>query len=183
MRPLHIVAPAPVGGLERVVELLCAGQRARGHDVHVAAVLDPEADEAGLPLLQRLRDAGVAVHSLKTPARAYRMERERIAALCGQVRPDVVHTHGYRPDVLDAPMARRAGVPTVTTVHGFTGGGIRNRVYEGLQRRSFRRFSQVVAVSRALGDALSSGGVPAARVRVVPNAWSPGAPLLERGEA
>ena len=48
---------------------------------------------------------------------------------------DVVHTHGYRADVLDAPAARRAGFPTLCTLHGFIGGGWRNRLYEALQRR------------------------------------------------
>lgn len=183
MRPLHIVAPAKVGGLERVVELLCGGQRARGHDVQVAAVVDPGSGPGDVPLLERLRAAGVGVHTIAVAGRAYREERERVAELCRTLRPTVVHTHGYRPDVLDAPVARRAGIPTVTTVHGFTGGNVRTRLYEGLQRRSFRRFSGVVAVSPPLAESLVRSGVPARRVRVVANAWSPGAPPLERVEA
>src|SRR2546426_2354178 len=41
--------------------------------------------------------------------------------------PDVVHTHGYRPDVVDSGVARRLRIPVVTTVHGSTGGGWRDR--------------------------------------------------------
>jgi glycosyltransferase involved in cell wall biosynthesis len=85
--------------------------------------------------------------------------------------------------VLDAGVARRAGIPTVTTVHGFTGGDWKNRVYEWVQTRAFRRFDAVVAVSRPLQLRLVQSGVPAERIHVVPNAWSHTAPALERVDA
>jgi glycosyltransferase involved in cell wall biosynthesis len=74
-------------------------------------------------------------------------------------------------DVVDGGAARRLGIPTVTTVHGFTGGDWKNRLYQRLQRRAFRRFDAVVAVSRRLGEDLARSGVPAGRLHVVPNAW------------
>src|ERR1700691_1894929 len=37
---LHVLAPAPAGGLERVVRALAVGQATRGHTVTVAAVLE-----------------------------------------------------------------------------------------------------------------------------------------------
>src|SRR5438445_10839110 len=118
---LHIVAPAEFGGLERVVHGLGCGLRDAGHDVHVAAVLaGPQTDYA---FLAPLSEAGVHTHPLSVPLRGYLHERGAIAELCRNVRPDVVHTHGYRPDVVDAGVARRQGLATGTTVHGFTGGG------------------------------------------------------------
>jgi glycosyltransferase involved in cell wall biosynthesis len=87
----------------------------------------------------------------------------------------VVHTHGYRTDVIDAGAARRSRLPTVTTVHGFTGvGGWRGRLYEYLQRRAFRHFDAVVAVSRPLVTLLRNDGVSADRVHMIPNAYAPG---------
>jgi glycosyltransferase involved in cell wall biosynthesis len=88
----------------------------------------------------------------------------------------VVHTHGSHPDVLDAPVARAAGVPTLTTVHGFTGGDARNRVYEWLQRRAFLRFDAVVAVSEPLVALLAARGVRPERIHAIRNAWAPIAP-------
>jgi len=94
-----------------------------------------------------------------------------------------VHTHGYRPDVVDAAAARRLGIPTVTTVHGFTRGDWKNRLYEYLQRRAHRRFDAVVAVSRPLAEQLIEDGVPAHRVHLVQNAWQETAPPLDRPAA
>jgi len=87
-----------------------------------------------------------------------------------------MHTHGYRADVLASGIARRLGVRAVTTVHGFTGGGWRNRLYEAMQIRAFQRFDSVVAVSRPIADLLKRRGVPYRKVRLLANAW--GSPTL-----
>jgi len=171
---VHVVAPAEFGGLERVVQLLGRGLRGRGHEVHVVAVV---ADSRRIaPFLAPLQDAGVQTHTIVLPGRSYLRERAAIRGLCRRLGPDVVHTHGYRPDVLDAGVARRLGIPVVTTVHGFTGGGWRNRIYEWLQRRAFRRFDAVVAVSGPLARRLEAAGVPRSRIHAVPNAWRQIAP-------
>ena len=113
---LHIANPGPVGGLERVLQALAIGQCRRGHRVRVALVVEPAQEQHSL--VDPLRAAGVEVEILRLPARAYLRERRLIRELCARFRPDVVHTHGYRPDLLDAGIARSMGVPTVTTVHG-----------------------------------------------------------------
>lgn len=180
---LHVVAPAEFGGLERVIQLLGTGLQGLGggHEIHVACIVSHAviAD----PLLAPLSDAGVQTHQIVVSGRGYRRERTAIAELCRRLRPDVVHTHGYRPDVVDAGVARELGIPTVTTAHGFTGGPWRNRFYEYLQRRAFRRFDAVVAVSRPLGDRLAAAGVPRERLHVVPNAYRRLTPPLDRQAA
>jgi len=177
---LHIAAPSHVGGLERVVQGLAREQRRAGHEVHVAAILTRSG--ADHPFLAPLVDAGVETHLLLPGPRGYRRERGAVAELCRRLRPTVVHTHGYRPDVLDAGVARRAGIPVVTTVHGFTGGDWKNRVYEWLQCRAFRRFDAVVAVSHPLKTRLVGAGVHPERIHVVPNAWRAG-PVFDRHTA
>jgi len=178
---LHVLAPSPVGGLERVVHALAIGQHRAGHDVHVAAVLDRGADDH--PFLRPLQEVGVGVTPIRVGPRAYLRERREVAAICRARRPAIVHTHGYRVDVLDAGVARSLGIPVVTTVHGFTGGDAKNRLYEWLQRRAFRRFDAVIAVSHPLGEALARGGVRRERLHVVPNAWAGDRPVEGAGAA
>ncbi|HTE46132.1 MAG TPA: glycosyltransferase family 4 protein [Gemmatimonadaceae bacterium] len=167
---LHVTAPARVGGLERVVEALCVGHAGAGHSVHVVAVVD-KADDAGA-FLNSLEAHGVHSHRLVLPGRAYRQERQEIRRLCRSLQPSVMHTHGYRADVATSGVARRLGIPTVSTVHGFTGGSWRNRLYEALQVRAFRRFGAVVAVSNPLYALLLQRGVPQTRLKLIVNAWS-----------
>lgn len=180
---VHLLAPATVGGLETVVETLAAGQAAAGDDVCVAAVLS-DGDVEPHPFVEAVRGRGVDVEVLRLSGRAYVEERRRVADLLGRSGADVLHTHGYRPDVVAAPVARARGVGTVTTVHGYTGGGgVKGRLYEWLQTRAFRRFDAVVAVSEKLRGDLVRAGVPAARAHALPNAWESTSDLLPRRTA
>lgn len=178
---LHVLAAGEVGGLERVVRSVAAGHRARGNRVVVAAVVAPASTEH--PFIESLRGLDVEIVRIVVSGRSYLSERAALKALCTRLRPDVVHTHGYRADVVDAGVARASSIPTVTTVHGFTGGGWKNRLYERLQRRAFRHFDAVVAVSRPLGVSLVRHGVPAARVHVIRNAWDGSGEFLDRAAA
>jgi glycosyltransferase involved in cell wall biosynthesis len=166
---LHVLAPGEVGGLERVVRALATGQRAAAHRVAVAVVLEPNCAEH--PFLTSFDGGDIEIVPIQVAGRSYLAERTAIADLCRRLRPDIVHTHGYRPDVVDSGVAHRRGIATVTTVHGFTGGSWKDRLYEHLQRRAFRRFDAVVAVSQSLGEALLRQGVPGDRLHVIRNAW------------
>ena len=178
---LHVLWPNAVGGLERVVRSLATGHRALGHRVCVAVIHEREQEDH--PFSDALADSGVEVIPIRVAVRAYRTERAMIAALCERLRPDVVHTHGYRPDVVDAGVARRLKIPTVTTAHGFTGGGWKNRLYERLQRYAFRQFDAVVAVSRPLAEALARDRVLRGRIHEIRNAWDDAVAFLDHSAA
>lgn len=176
----HVVVPGLFGGIESVLQLLMPGLQKRGHRVHLVAVLDR--DDPAHPFVRRLREAGVETSIVVAPGRAYRREHRAIRGVLAEIRPDVVHTHGYRADLIAAHAARREGFKTVTTVHGFAGGDWKNRLYEALQRRGFRRMDAVVAVSRQQLPVLESAGL-SRRVFLVPNAWAPPGSARSRDES
>jgi glycosyltransferase involved in cell wall biosynthesis len=171
-RIVHVLAPAPYGGLERVVHALAVGQQSRGDDVSVIALVDAGAPEVSL--LPELRAEGVRVAPLALPARAYGAQLALLGDTVSRLRPDVLHSHGYLADVLVALSSWRGNSAIVSTVHGFTGGDWKNRLYEWMQRRAYRRFDAVVAVSGRLASDLTRGGVPAKRLHALPNAWASG---------
>ena len=180
MTILHLAAPAEAGGLETVVLDLSVGLRDLGQRVILGAILDAPGDADAAP--RRAANRGVEVARIVVPHRAYVREYRAIAKLIDEVCPTVVHTHGYRADLLGGRATRRAGLPWVTTAHGFTGGGGKARFYEWLQLRAFRHAAGVVAVSRSVRDRLLSCGVPGGHIELIPNAWAP-KPLLDRAEA
>lgn len=178
---LHVLAPAEAGGLEAVVQALALGARGSNVDARVAAVVSSGRPDH--PFLVPLRDAGVEAFAVEVPRRGYLKERAAVARLCRTLRPDVVHTHGYRADVLHAAVARGLRIPVVSTVHGFAGGDRKNRFYQWLQRRALRRFDAVVAVSQWVMDNLARSGVPPERLHYVQNGWYPSDPPLDRQAA
>lgn len=178
---VHIVAPGEVGGTESVIRGLAIGHHRQGHQVHVIGVVEPEPKNH--PYLRSLSDAGVRVHGLYLGTRAYLQERRIVARLLREIRPDVVHTHGYRPDILDAPLARSLGIATVTTLHGSSLLGGRAALHEWLQMRLLSRSEAVVAVSRQIVEDLRKTRVPPERVHYIPNGWVASADPLSRDEA
>ncbi len=170
------------GGLERVVHGLAAGQKNRGHDAHVVSVV-PRGG-ADTPFHEPLRKSGVQLHVVEIHPRDYLAERRAVSELVQRIRPDVVHTQGSRADVVDGGVARRFGVPTVSTVHGFFHtGGLKARLSDRVHALVLARFQAVVAVSRALGADLAARGVPSQRLVVIPNGWYADSPFLSRAEA
>lgn len=147
----------------------------------VAPTLSSPGD--GAVFLASLTSAQVEVLPLAVPGRGYFREYRLIRKLCAAESVSVVHTHGYRSDIVGGIAARRAGAALVTTVHGFTGGTLKNRSFEALARFAFRRFDAVVAVSNPQLELLRASGVPESRIRVIANALAPHSAPLDRTSA
>jgi glycosyltransferase involved in cell wall biosynthesis len=181
MRPTiaHITAPGAFGGLERVVSGLTAALASRDADVLLVAVLEPSVPTPAW--IAPLSAAGVRVEVLQVGARDYLGERRQVRSLLKRHGVQVIHTHGYRPDLVHGDHARRSGLRTVSTVHGFTRtGGLKGRLNEWLQLRALRRFDAVVAVSIPLIETLTSVGVSTERIVLIPNAISGASRPLDR---
>jgi glycosyltransferase involved in cell wall biosynthesis len=179
-RVLHILAPAGFGGLESVVTMLAREWAARNAEVGVMLTLETgHTVPDGWTPLER---AGVEVMRSPVAHRAYGREWGLYRDTLRQWKPEIVHCHGYRPDILAGWAASRLGLARVSTVHGFTGKDWKNRLYERLQIRALARFDAVVAVSRPIRDRLAAAGVPPSRIHVLPNALSTGN-LLSRAAA
>lgn len=177
----HVLAPNTTGGLESVVLALAVGQLHSGHTVRVIAVETLGTDSSSFT--STLAAAGIEVLRLRVRGRGYLRERTAVAALCRRFRPDVVHTHGYRPDVVDGPAIRRLGIATVSTIHGLTNHeSLKGRFLHWLQARALRYYDAVAVVSRPLVQAYAERGISPDRLHCVPNGWGGTVPL-ERGAA
>ncbi|HSB55416.1 MAG TPA: glycosyltransferase, partial [Gemmatimonadales bacterium] len=181
LRILHMVVPGTAGGLETVVRLLARSQRDGGSLPIVSTVV--ESDPGAHPFIAALRAEGTEVRAVRVNPRAYLAEWRALFRLCRHERPDVVHTHGARSDVIGGLAARVAQSRWISTAHGFTGGDTKNRLYERLQMAAYRRADAVAAVSEPLRKKLAQRGVPERRLHLVRNAWSAGSSPLPRLEA
>jgi glycosyltransferase involved in cell wall biosynthesis len=181
MKVLHVLAPASYGGLERVVHALAVGQRDRGYDVRILALLDAGVLE---PLtIAELRQARIDVRPIALHGRAYARRLGAIRDECVRFAPNVLHTHGYVSDVLSGLLSVSASVRKVSTAHGFGNGPWKERAYEWLQRRAYRRFDAVIAVSNRLANQLIASGVPAGRVHAIANALPSCPPTIPASDA
>jgi glycosyltransferase involved in cell wall biosynthesis len=177
---VQLVNPAVMGGLEGVVALLLRALHEAGEPVALLAVLD-EGQAVGA-LLTDAEAAGIPVRRVVVPPRRYGREQRAVRAALRALGATVVHSHGARMDVMAAWATRAVGVPWVSTLHGFTGGDLKNRGFEALQRWVLRGAHGVVAVSPPLAARAVASGIGAAAVCTLPNAVAPVSPW-SRAEA
>ncbi|MGC8827163.1 MAG: glycosyltransferase family 4 protein [Anaerolineae bacterium] len=98
-----------------------------------------------------------------------------LQALFRQRRPLAVHSNDYRSDMLAwAARGNKLDISLISTCHGHTGAAAKVRLYEFLDRLLLPRFDCVVGVSEHQCRLLRRWGVPAERVRYLPNFIEPG---------
>lgn len=177
----HVTAPGQFGGLERVVAGLASASASRGHRVVLVMTLEP--GHSVPAWAQALEPHGVLLRPLAIANRDYLGERRAVRMVLRDVRAKVVHTHGYRSDVLSRAIAHGLGLPALSTAHGFASTGGVGRLYEWLQVRAWRRFDAVVAVSAPLMERLRSAGVPESRLVLIRNGVTASSSMITRNEA
>lgn len=94
----------------------------------------------------------------------------RVADLVQTLRIDIVHAHEVKSDVIAYLASRLQPVPIVTTLHGWIGNSVKQRLLTALDRRIVRAFDRVIAVSSPIEQACLAAGVRRERLRLVHNA-------------
>lgn len=166
MRVAHLTASPFFGGPERQMLGLAQSLPA---DVRSLFVSFPE---RGLcrAFLSELHRHHIPAHALthNTPhcLAAIRELTERLR----QERIDLLCCHGYKPNLVGRPAARRRGIPVIAVSRGWTRATWKVRLYEALDRFHLRCMDRVVCVSEGQAEKVRRAGTPAARVRVIRNA-------------
>ncbi len=153
LRVLHADSGREWRGGQRQVFLLARGQREAGDEPLVAAY--PEA-----PLIQRLRSAGVAAAAVRMRADWDIVAARRVRALIRTWKPDLVHAHDARGHAIAlAALVGRRHIPLIVT---------RRVTFVPKGRLKYgKRVARFIAISRAVRDAMRSGGIDPSRVDVV----------------
>lgn len=168
MKILHVIDSGGLYGAEKMLLGLAVECRKLGHAVTIATIVAPQ-DEA---------DAlGEAASGRGLDHRQFRMNdglnlrgAREILRYADQHGFEVIHTHGYKADILLSLVPGRRRQRMVCTLHGWASVGRRDRLwfYEALDRLLLRRFDHVVTVSQPMCK-LVSRYVADDRLSVIPN--------------
>ncbi|MFD5684270.1 glycosyltransferase [Streptomyces bacillaris] len=165
MRALHIITGLGVGGAEQQLRLLL---RHLPVECDVVTLTNPG------PVADGLRADGVRVVHLGMRGNRDLSAVGRLTRLIRDGRYDLVHTHLYRACVYGRIAARLAGVrAAVATEHSLGRAEIEGRPLtrgiRALYLSTERLGAATVAVSSTVAGRLRDWGVPAERIRLVPN--------------
>ncbi|MBT9557955.1 MAG: glycosyltransferase [Myxococcales bacterium] len=169
MRVLHLIAPGRIAGAERVILTGLPALQQVAH-VGLGAFIDARDTSLGELFVDAALQAQIGdVRRLPCHGRIDPTLVAKLRECTTGGHWDVVHTHGYKAlayTALAVAGARRQPA-IVATHHGDTRTTPAVRAYESIARLAYRRTQAVVAVSSAVGLALTADGVP--RVAVIDN--------------
>jgi glycosyltransferase involved in cell wall biosynthesis len=167
-RVLHLRTVSGVGGGPEKT-ILNSPRFLQGRYELRLAYIRPEGDpDYNMP--RRAREIGadlvdVPERSGVDPRTFWRLVRE-----VREFRPDILHAHDYKTNVLAVLLGRWFGIRTLTTMHGYVSRGGRLEVYYRLDRWALRQMDHVIAVSEDLHRMLLDFRIPPERRSIIPNA-------------
>jgi glycosyltransferase involved in cell wall biosynthesis len=165
MRVLHVITGLMAGGAEQQLRLLLRHTR---HQADVVTLynrgLVADAIEA-----DGTRVVDLGMRSNRDVSALYRLVRLMRAG-----RYDVVHVHLYRACVYGRIAARMAGIPVVVTTEHSIGdhqieGRRKTQGVRELYLATDKLSNVTIAVSEAVRRRLVDWGIPASKIRVIPN--------------
>ena len=169
MRILHFIDSEGLYGAETVLLDLVYHQERRSHS---AAIVSIGASAEEKPLEREARRRGLRVHAVRMQNGPNIRGAFALAALAARERADVLHSHGYKTNILLGFLPRRIRTqPLLCTLHGYTHAGTwdRMRLYRWLDLQAVKRSDAIVLVHRGM---LSNAGVRSLdphSVRVIEN--------------
>lgn len=83
--------------------------------------------------------------------------------------PDIIHTHGYKTNVLGFLVAKLFGIPIVTTVHGFYSNKMKTEILLRLSLMLLRHFDRIIVVSDQIKAELERAQVSSKKMRLIKN--------------
>jgi glycosyltransferase involved in cell wall biosynthesis len=150
MKVLHLIDSAGLYGAEKVMLALAVEQARRGMRVIIGSIAAPGVEK---DIDAAARSSGLDVRRIELRPGLNWGSVRALGRWLESEPCDVVHSHGYKPNVLMGLQARRKGRPAhVITLHGWTATGHRNMnvLYEWLDRALLRRADAIVIVSERM---------------------------------
>jgi glycosyltransferase involved in cell wall biosynthesis len=170
LRILQLSAPTALAGAERVMLNFLQHYDTSTFSVRVASYLNHQRLDNSFTAA--LEEQGIPHDKIPIGNTSLVWQVRQTVALIRREAIDIVHTHGYRSDFIGLIAARVAGIPIVSTVHGWTPVSIKLRGYQMLDRFCLKRFDSIICVSRRLHEEFVQLGISADRVIYLPNAVS-----------
>jgi glycosyltransferase involved in cell wall biosynthesis len=174
---VQLISTGGFYGAERTLLELATFLRDQGWDSRIVVLEGNGAAE----MTRRAADNGIACQAFVTSGRLGLLPMlRRLRATLAQESRAVIHSHGYKPDILLAALGVPRRLPCLATCHSWYSTTVKLKALEYLDKWAVRRFDHIVAVSDEIYRDLRASGTPDARVSRIDNAIS--IPVLDTHE-
>ena len=155
LRVLHMGSPTGLYGAERWILALIKHLPTEQIESFVGVIKDAPDLEA--PLCTVASELGFKTHVIESYGKLSRSAVGQLRRVLIDHQIDILHTHGYKTDLIGSLAARGTRCKTLSTPHGWSvNAGIKLQVYEALDRFCFLFMDAVAPLSGELYDGLKS---------------------------
>lgn len=168
-RVLHLISSGGLYGAERVLLNIATGTQQAGLEPVIGMIVPPDA--ASNPLADAAGAAGISCRILVLHDGFRPFDVRATEAFLSEAEPDIVHSHGYRANILSALMpSRRIKWRRISTLHGWTATHAMSKlaIYEALEKQLLQRLDRLVLVCGSMRNKLPRG-LQSAPLAVIPN--------------
>ena len=170
---MHLSASIQMGGAERVILQLANSLKDSTFNVIVTSFIqDWKPPNA---FIESLKAQGTNVRTItmseKYPSPWWNLIRN-FFDLCHLIKAEkiqLLHTHGYRSNIIGLQVSALLRVPIVTTVHGWTTHTNSVKLYERLDRFTLKFFDKVIVVSDDIKNSLLNSRFPTHKIEKIYN--------------
>jgi glycosyltransferase involved in cell wall biosynthesis len=146
IRVLQLGSPTGLYGAERWILALVKHLSSAHVESIVATIKDAPGDVP--PLCREAAALGLRTATFESHGKLSLTAVRLLQTFIRANRVDILHTHGYKTDILGWAGARGTGCKVISTPHGWsTNAGIKLRLYESLDRLAFYFLDAVVPLS------------------------------------
>ena len=146
---LQFICPTGFYGAERWVLALAKHIDPAKIRCDLAVTMEP--GQAPLELVNEYKKLDLPCHIVDMKSKFDLSAVTKMAALIKQQNIHIVHTHGYKSDIIGVLAARKAGIPCVVTPHGFENAkDFKLRTFIWLGCQAMKYATKVVPLSQQL---------------------------------
>jgi len=169
LRVLHFICSTGFYGAEKWV--LALANNLDAAVVHSELAVTRESADHDLELTRQFAALSLPTHEIELAGRFDIVSAVRkLADVIHERRIDIIHTHGYKSDIIGILAARRSGIASVCTPHGFENADDwKLGLYIKLGCQTFRFFDRVAPLSHQLVDDVKRYGVKPDRISYIQN--------------
>jgi len=162
---------------------LAREQQLRGHEPCVVSIGRPLQPESEFETATR--SVGVPVAPVRIAPRPTPAVVRTLLTAVRSLGADVLHSHGYKANILLGLVSRRERGPMLATIHGWTASRRLSALwlYDRLDRLALRRLDAAVVVSRSMLSLPAVRTLPSGRLHVIANGIPPRAERLAELDA
>jgi glycosyltransferase involved in cell wall biosynthesis len=181
---IQLISTGGLYGAERALLELASYLKDQDWESHVVAL----EGRGAAPLVERAAMQGLQAEAFVSTGRLGLLPMvSKLRRLLSRHPHAVVHTHGYKADILISWLGIPRRQACLATCHNWISETPKLKVLEALDKRALREFDHVVAVTGSIARELRGSRVSAARVSVIGNGIAvpqvePGARAAVRAE-